>query len=101
MEKILCSAVYRNDGKKHPHQPRNVKEGFVVGGLRHCNCIAVIASLTGDPVRRPEDLQGFLTTSNRFVNRYVAFKIAKKAKQLLRPRIIREVPSQLYSEDLW
>ena len=42
--------------------------------------------------------EGFLTSENRFVNRYDAAQIARRAKQIKNPNYIE---SHLYSEDLW
>ena len=41
MERILCAAIWYNDGKKHVHQPINIETGFVICGRRHHNCIGI------------------------------------------------------------
>lgn len=43
--------------------------------------------------------QGFLTNTNRFVDRYEAKDIAVAANQLIVP--LEETYAQLYSEDVW
>lgn len=105
IEKILCSAVWYDDGEFYPHSPRNIRTGLVIGGLRHCNCITVMAALLGNRasrMRKAKEIQGFLTTHGRFLNRYGAYDLAVKVKQLKEPKgKIRETPPQLYSEDLW
>lgn len=100
-EYILCSANYYDDGKVHPHQPENIKTGFVICGMRHHNCIAIFALMVGFPydenglkLMRTEE-QGFLTSENRFVDRQEAGKIAFAAKQT------KKLINKLHSEDLW
>lgn len=106
-EKILCSAIWFNDGTKHPHQPRNIEEGFVVCGRRHHNCYALVQSIgkalgydktlivkKGISLERRE-IQGFLTDKDRFVDREEASAIALESGQ------INKALSKLYSEDIW
>ena len=95
MEKIVCSAIYFNDGKKYAHQPVNIDEGIVICGLRHCNCFAVMGATA--LTKTTPNVQGFLTSKNRFVDRKEAFKIAYTAKQL---KHIHS-PGLLFSEDLY
>jgi len=91
MERIICAANSYNDGKEHVHVPKNIKEGFVVCGRRHHNCIHIFAMIVGFPytergheIHRTE-VQGFLTDTNRFVGRKEAFQIARKAGQIIGP----------------
>ena len=69
-------------------QPFNINNGIVICGWRHGNCIAINKSLTGyRTVTFAEDgvgdhEQGFLTSKNRFVDRYEAMKIAFEAGQV-------------------
>ena len=47
-EYILCSAIWIDDGvTTYVHQPKNIKQGFVVAGRRHHNCITTLAMLQG------------------------------------------------------
>lgn len=100
MEKILCAAIWIDDGvSTYVHQPENIKQGFVVMGYRHCNCFTTLAMLQGLQVLKKESQKeaekGFITSTNRFVNRKEAVEIARNANQ---------VPSHLtilYSEDLY
>lgn len=96
MEKILCAAIWHNDGESYPHGPYGISTGLVVCGFRHCDCIVVLA--TAIPNRNKEkDFQGFLTSDNRFVSRKSAMRIAFTAGQL-----IKETRSvELFSEDLY
>lgn len=34
-EYIICAANHYDDGKKHPHTPKNIEQGFVICGRRH------------------------------------------------------------------
>lgn len=36
--KIICSAIWYDDGKIREHNPPNIKIGIVVFGFRHSNC---------------------------------------------------------------
>lgn len=108
MEKIICAANYYNDGKKHQHQPKNIESGFVLAGRRHHNCINTFAQIVGFPyspkameLHRTE-IQGFLTTTNRFVDRKEAYKIAFNADQIIGPnKGYPENEIGLTSEDLY
>jgi nucleoside phosphorylase len=100
MEKILCAAVWYDDGEKHIHQPKNVESGFVVAGRRHHNCFAtvtIIADFEGsqDLKKKSQITQGFITSLDRFVDRAEAAKIAKNAGQ------VASEFSQLISEHLY
>ena len=104
-EFIVCSANYYVDGLTHPHQPINISHGFVVCGLRHHNCINTFAQIYGFPyseetlkIKRTEE-QGFLTNTNKFVNREYALEIAIKANQLKDGN--NHNLKKLHSEDLW
>jgi hypothetical protein len=96
-EYLLCSAIWFDDGiDTYVHQPRNVKTGFVVCGRRHHNCFTIKAMLQGAGRKDYKDeVQGFLTNKDRFVDRYEAAKIAFVSGQ------IKEATERLYSEDVW
>lgn len=93
-EYILCSAIHFDDGKEHVHQPINIQTGFVICGQRHHNCLYT-ASLIGQLPKKFKQTQGFLTNTNRFVNREEAGEIAFKSGQ------IKKETDCLFSEDLW
>lgn len=97
MEKefILCAAIWINDGIYHDEQPVNIETGFVVTGRRHNNCYATISAISklsvnetiGDLIKKlsKEDLrkhQGFITSTDRYVNRQEGFKIAIENNQI-------------------
>jgi len=96
-EYLLCSAIWFDDGiDTYVHQPKNIKTGYVVCGRRHHNCFTTVAMLQGLRNKKEiPDVQGFLTNTDRFVDRYEAAKIAFDAGQILEPVI------KLFSEDVW
>jgi hypothetical protein len=102
VEYIISAAIWFNDGKKHenPHcKPRNIFTGYVIAGLRHCNCLATYQVISNK--RSPESgipqTQGFITSNNRFVDRIEGNKIAINAEQVYG----NEDGDQLFSEDLY
>lgn len=101
-EYIICSAIYFDNKKKtYAHQPNNIESGYVICGHRHHNCFMTMSIL--DPHNKSErmerPIQGFLTNTNRFVDRAEGFEIALKAEQILtnKDREIR----RLFSEDIY
>lgn len=98
MEYILCSAIYFNDGVKHVHQPKNIDTGFVVCGRRHHNCFATFNAIgVSKPKRieRMDEVQGFLTNTDRFVDRVEGAEIAYASGQTSTKK------AKLFSEDLY
>lgn len=106
-EKIACSAIWFDDKQKHDNQPLNILSGFVVCGLRHNNCYGTLHAVNNFATKEERlrwfeklekrETQGFLTTSNRFVNRSEAYKIAKESGQLKLANTARK----LHSEDIF
>ena len=95
---IICAAIWFNDGKKHKHQPRNIDSGFVVAGRRHHNVFLTVADIKDVPYKDygySENIQGFLTSDDRFVNRKEAGQIAFDAGQTAK------LTECLFSEDLY
>ena len=93
-EKILCAAVWYNDGVERKGQPENIDSGVVICGWRHGSCMLTLFSI----FKRPEERimrQGFLTSKNKFVLRNSAAAIAFKAGQ------VQEDNGCLLSEDLY
>lgn len=66
----------------------------IICGKRHCNCFETMFKHQFSHDRNSE-IQGFLTDTNQFVDRYEAAEIAYEAKQISEPLSI------LYSEDVW
>jgi len=104
-EFILCAANYYNDGSKETHTVSNIEEGFVICGRRHHNCIAIFAKMYGFPYSRKTqkimgtEIQGFITSTNRFVNRVEAMSIARAANQVITEG--GNGNARLFSEDLY
>lgn len=108
-ERVLCAAIWYKDlpssGKL---LPPNIKQGVVVAGWRHGNCIATMSSLgklrsvTFGPDSVGENVQGFLTTKGNFIDRHVAYEMAKRNDQIIgRQSGEPHNEGTLYSEDLY
>lgn len=84
MEKILCAAIWFDDGIKHPHQPKNIDSGLVYCGWRHACIFPQLGGTVGERQKLGifEKAQGFLTSENRFLNRVEAAKLAVETGQL-------------------
>ena len=110
MERILCAAIWYLDiplKKEIPEtllRPKNIDKGAVFCGFRHPHCMYTMIAVTGlrsveisdkgDAVGR--EVQGFLTSENRFVDRKEAAQIhvANGGK-------LHYSNTELYSEDLY
>jgi hypothetical protein len=100
-EYITCAAIWFDDGAEHEFQPINIKTGIVVCGHRHHNCIHLAhALLRTETYKQMKDsfgikkqVQGFLTSFDRFVNREEAGIIAFRENQ------IPKETNCLFSED--
>lgn len=97
IEKILCAAIWFDDGKKYNLQPYNITTGLILCGWRH----GCIFPQIGGLVKERQELgiyekeQGFLTNLNRFVDRKEGGEIAFKANQT------KTLKETLFSEDLY
>ncbi len=117
-EYIIAAAVYYDNNLPHVHQPNNIETGFVVTGFRHCVCyatLAIAAAVMGYDEQRLIDLkkhkkvEGFLTSHNRFVDRFEGFIIARNNGQIIKntpnynlsDEIVNKGECYLVSEDLW
>lgn len=106
-EHIICAANYYDDGCTYEcHKPSGIpKTGFVITGRRHHNCIFIFSKIFRYPYDEKAlkimqtEIQGFLTNTNRFVDRKEAYKIAKEANQIITGD--KEHPAGLFSEDLY
>ena len=92
--RIICAANHYNNGDKYEHQPKNIRFGLVLCGLRHHNIIANFCHLTGEEIG-DNCIQGFLTSDDRFVDREEAGVIAFAANQT------STLIKRLHSEDLY
>lgn len=93
-EYIICAAI--NYTK---FECKDGSIGLIVCGRRHHDCINVFWNLSGIPTRRPNDIQGFMTSKNRFLDREEAAKLALEIGQIVDEDI--EVTHTLISEDLY
>lgn len=101
-EYILCAAIQYDDGIHHPDQDKyEIKTGFVRIGYRHHD---IIREIPTNPVRFRElygtdmqDIQGFLTSKCRFVDRKEAARIAFRCGQIEQ----LDANTRLFSEDLY
>jgi hypothetical protein len=95
IEYIMCAANWVDDDKEYYFQPYNIPSGIVFCGWRHPCIIQQYRNIykVGDV----KEIQGFLTTKNRFLNRKESLEIVKNNGQLKKPLI----GGILTSEDLW
>ena len=107
-EKILCAANWYKDFPLLKddinvvgfERPINCDRGMVFCGHRHHNCMYQMIAISGKYQHEMgEEVQGFLTNKNRFVDRYEALKIALENNQVIDLKSI--TGKQLYSEDLY
>ena len=84
MEYILCAAIWYKDLKLKKIfdanvLPVNCDRGIVFCGYMHAQCLYTMCSITGlRQCEAGEEVQGFLTSHNRFVDRTEAAEIHKK-----------------------
>ena len=98
-EYILCAAIYYKIDKVIAHQPKNIDKGIVICGRRHHNCIPI--SMYLQIKKGTQHIQGFLTNTDRFVDRTEAAKIAIAAGQTKNTKLIKDKEPCLISEDLY
>lgn len=98
-ERILCAAIWVDDGVERVHLPRNIKTGLVFSGWRHSNCFVQIEQAFPKGSVDEEEIagkhQGFITSLGRFVSRDEAGTLAFEAGQVDKPNMF------LTSEDLY
>ena len=100
LEKVLCAAIWINDGIKYDLQPTNIETGFIICGWRHGCCFEQLKGLLHNVHKKPPasiQTQGFITSNNRFLNRIEARKFVLETGQLEST----EFGDELYSEDLY
>ena len=104
-EYILCAAIWYKDNTEAPRGmiAQNISSGVVIGQWRHGNCINVratnplwnarkIAEMKGedsdniltyeDTKKHFEEVDGFITSEGRFVDRWQAMELAYNAGQV-------------------
>lgn len=93
-EYILCAAIWHKKlNFDSTYLPKNLEAGTVVCGYRHDRCIMQLHEM-GAEMKDKLMVQGFLTSNERFVDRYAAGRIAEAAHQW-------EGNGMLFSEDLY
>jgi len=92
---IICAAIWFKNNNKYKHQPKNVDSGLVVCGRRHHNCFLTAFELNRGEKIEGLNVQGFLTSDDRFVDRKEGGQIAFDAGQTA------ELKNYLFSEDLY
>ena len=106
LEYILCSAIWykelpliNNDIPSDLLRPINCNSGIVFCGHRHPHCLYQMVAITGKYQHEAgEEVQGFLTSENRFVDRKEGWVIAEKSGQIKHQSGGHGI---LYSECLW
>jgi hypothetical protein len=105
IERILCAAIWYKDIPLHRDfdnsilRPVNTMTGVVFCGYRHTHCMYTMIAVTGLRSVESEvgrNVQGFLTSKNRFVGRKEAAKIFTACGGNL-----NYSSTELYSEDLY
>ena len=106
-EYILCAAIWYKDLPVKRYdllklaRPKNLFEGIVFCGRRHPNCLYQMVSLTGlRQCDAGEEVQGFLTSHNNFLDRVEAGKLALRCGQIDELQFSPET-GELFSEDLY
>lgn len=89
MEKIMIAAIQITTIEN---------DTFVMTGVRHADIWEDIHRMRAH-IKMRRKTEGFLTNTNRFVNRVEAKKIAVAANQLIVPE--KETFTELYSEDIY
>jgi hypothetical protein len=99
-DRILCAAIHYQCDKKGRSLPVNIDSGIVILGRGHLECDLFANDFCTDKCNEDvEEMDGFLTVSNRFVNRTEAFQIAKSAGQLL--SFVGHDKKYLYAGDIF
>jgi hypothetical protein len=104
-ERILCAAIWYKDlplaytAFPTTHLlPVNCDRGIVFCAQRHLQCLYQMIAMTGKmQYQVGEEVQGFLTSTNRFVDRKEGMEIALKNNQVINPYH----GDILFSEDLY
>ncbi len=82
-EYIYCAATWFKQQPTAHYLPGNIKTGVVIGGLNHTMILYIANALLGNrQCEQGEQETGFLTSTNRFVDRKEAMIIAKGQDQL-------------------
>ncbi len=78
-ERIICPAIWIDDGKKYKDQPKNIKSGYVIFGN---HVVEIFFRMTnkkiGDPInpsaaKLNEIHEGYYTSHKRFIKKYIEY----------------------------
>jgi len=95
MERVLCAAIYVDDGVAYYKRTHSAPDtGLVFGHRTHVDCLTLVNALYKGKRR---GVQGFITSTGRFVDREEAGRIAVEAGQV-KASALRG--GHLFSEDL-
>jgi len=84
---VICSAI-------------KFGNGMIIKGHRHNDCFRTARGIKALELKEVKNnVQGFITSENKFVKRRTALKIAVKAGQVLKRK--ENESELLYSEDLY
>jgi hypothetical protein len=76
-ERIICPAIWIDDGVKYENQPENVKTGYVVFGI---HIVDIFFRMSSRRIGKPFNLktlklnevhEGYYTNFNRFVKEWI------------------------------
>lgn len=96
-EYILCAAIWYKDHPTPKYGPTNIDRGVVLCGHRHGPIIHQHVALMGKrQAEMGEYVQGFLTSENRFVDRFVGATI-----HMANGGELSSSQERLFSEDLY
>lgn len=104
IEQIICSAIWYKDLPLLVNtipssllRPINCDSGIVFCGHRHPHCLYQMVAMTGKAQHEAgSEIQGFLTSKNRFLDRKEAATL-----HLSNGRELNYSTNELYSEDLY
>ncbi|MBN2272927.1 MAG: hypothetical protein JXK95_01225 [Bacteroidales bacterium] len=78
-ERIVCPAIWIDDGEKYDNQPENIKTGYIVYGIHLVDIFFNMSSKeTGHPInlkamKTNEIHEGYYTNSNRFIIEWIDY----------------------------
>jgi len=78
-ERLICPAIWIDNGKEYDNQPDNIKTGYVVYGIHVVDIFFRMTSKgIGDPlnikeIRLNEIHEGYYTNHNRFIKEWIDY----------------------------
>lgn len=96
-EQVMCAANWYPELPTPHYNPSNIDKGIVFSGVSHVHCLHQMVAMTGKRQSEVKEVDGFLTTHNRFIDRKEAAKIALEQGQIKK---LRYSSTDLFSEDL-